>query len=105
MKIGIIGAMKIEVEKLCNMAENIKKERLHRLSQQQDVIKRGLLESYVCKTDMVEVLFESFDGEYILGHTPNFIEVKVKSECARSNQLLAVKPISTDGEYVFAKII
>lgn len=26
MKIGIIGAMKIEVEKLCSMAENVKKE-------------------------------------------------------------------------------
>ena len=28
MKIGIIGAMKIEVEKLCSMAENIKKEKV-----------------------------------------------------------------------------
>ena len=27
MKIGIIGAMKIEVEKLCSMAENVKKEK------------------------------------------------------------------------------
>lgn len=28
MKIGIIGAMKIEVEKLCDMAENVKKEKI-----------------------------------------------------------------------------
>ena len=28
MKIGIIGAMKIEVEKLCSMAENVKKEKV-----------------------------------------------------------------------------
>lgn len=28
MKIGIIGAMKIEVEKLCSMAENVKKEKI-----------------------------------------------------------------------------
>ena len=28
MRIGIIGAMKIEVEKLCSMAENIKKEKV-----------------------------------------------------------------------------
>lgn len=28
MKIGIIGAMKIEVEKLCSMAENVKREKI-----------------------------------------------------------------------------
>ncbi|MBQ2376844.1 MAG: hypothetical protein II297_00430 [Clostridia bacterium] len=28
MKIGIIGAMKIEVEKLCSMAGNVKKEKV-----------------------------------------------------------------------------
>ena len=28
MKIGIIGAMKIEVEKICSMAENVKKEKV-----------------------------------------------------------------------------
>jgi len=58
--------------------ENIKKERLHMLESQQKAIKKELLENFVLSNAKTEVLFESYDGEYISGHTPNFIEVKVK---------------------------
>ena len=85
--------------------ENIKKERLHILEAQQKIIKKELLESFVLSNESTEVLFESYDGEYILGHTPNFIEVKVKSNAPRGNEILNVKPTHTDGEYVYAEII
>ena len=85
--------------------ENIKKERLHILEAQQKIIKKELLESFVLSNESTEVLFESYDGEYILGHTPNFIEVKVNSNAPRGNEILNVKPTHTDGEYVYAEII
>lgn len=85
--------------------EAIKKERLHMLEEQQKMIKRKLLGDFILNNGSTEVLFESYDGEYILGHTPNFIEVKVKSDLARGNQILNVKMTHTDGEYVFGEII
>lgn len=81
-----------------------KKERLRILAAQQQKIKEELLMSFVNKTEVVEVLFESYDGEYILGHTPNFIEVKVKSNRACGGEFIKVKPTHTDGEFVFGEI-
>jgi threonylcarbamoyladenosine tRNA methylthiotransferase MtaB len=84
--------------------EEIKKARLHALEEQQRKTKKELLNNFVCSKEYVEVLFESYDGEFILGHTPNFIEVKVKSDASCSNQILKVKPICTDGEFVFGEL-
>jgi threonylcarbamoyladenosine tRNA methylthiotransferase MtaB len=84
--------------------EEIKKARLHALEEQQRKTKKELLNNFVCSKEYVEVLFESYDGEFILGHTPNFIEVKVKSDASRSNQILKVKPICTDGKFVFGEL-
>ncbi len=85
--------------------DNVKKERLHKLEAQQAEIKKELLCSFVKETEAVEVLFESFDGEYILGHTPSFIEVKARSDRTRSGEFIKVKPTYTDGEFVFGEII
>ncbi|MBO5312915.1 MAG: tRNA (N(6)-L-threonylcarbamoyladenosine(37)-C(2))-methylthiotransferase MtaB [Clostridia bacterium] len=85
--------------------EHIKKERLHRLEALQKDIKLELLNSFISSTPSVEVLFETFDGEYICGHTPNFIEVRVKSSVPRGNELLKVKPTHTDGDYVYGDLI
>ena len=87
------------------VSEEIKKARLHVLEEQQRKTKKELLGNFVCSKEYVEVLFESYDGEFILGHTPNFIEVKVKSDASRSNQILKVKPICTDGDFVFGELI
>jgi len=85
--------------------EDVKKERLHKLTAQQKAIKRELLEEFVASSPSIEVLFESFDGEYVLGHTTNFIEVKAKSPQARSGEFLLVRPTDSDGEFVFGEII
>lgn len=92
-------------EMKCQVPDAVKKERLHRLERLQAEIKNELLYSFVEINDTVEVLFESFDGEYILGHTPNFIEVKAISNCSRSGEFITVKPTHTDGEFVFGEII
>ena len=84
--------------------EEIKKARLHRLEEMQREIKRHLLEEFINKNECVEVLFESYDGEYATGHTPNFIEVKAKSDFALGGQFKSVRILNTDGEYIYGEI-
>lgn len=84
--------------------DTVKKERLHRLEELQASIKSKLLTDFVNKNKTVEVLFESFDGEYVLGHTPNFIEVKAKSDRPHGGEFIKVKPTHTDGQLVYAEI-
>lgn len=85
--------------------EEIKKERLHKLELLQKEIKAELLSELVSKAKKTEVLFESYDGEYALGHTPNFVEFKAKSDVPLGGKLLTVKLLSTDGEYLYGELI
>ena len=85
--------------------ESVKKARLHKLEEQQAKIKQELLSNFVSNVISTEVLFETFDGEYILGHSPNFVEIKVKSNTPRGNEILLVKPTYTDGIYVYGELI
>lgn len=84
--------------------DTIKKERLHKLEAQQKQIKSNILSEFA-RRDCLEVLFESFDGEYILGHTQNFIEVKVKSNTARGGEILLVKPTDSNEDYIFGALL
>ena len=85
--------------------ENVKKERLHRLEKQQEEIKAELLKVICEKSEKLEVLFETYDGEYILGHTPDFIEVKAKSDVPYSNKILFIAPTHSDADYIYGNII
>ncbi len=84
--------------------EELKKARLHKLEEMQKVTKRHLLEKFASENEQVEVLFESYDGEYATGHTPNFIEVKAKSDFALGGQFKSVRILNTDGEYIYGEI-
>ena len=53
--------------------ECVKKERLHMLSEQQRDIRRDILNKVVDSGKELEVLCETFDGEYVTGHTDFFI--------------------------------
>ena len=85
--------------------ECIKKERLHKLSQQQSDIRREILNSIVDSGKSLEVLCESFDGEFNVGHTDNFLEVRIPSNKKINNEFVRVKPFATDGDYIYADII
>ncbi len=85
--------------------EEIKKARLHRLEAMQKEIKSKLLNEFLSKHNEVEVLFESYDGEYAIGHTPNFIELKAKSDAPQGNIIHRVKLLSTDGEFLYGEIV
>lgn len=84
--------------------DEIKKARLHRLEEMQRGIKAELLSEFLSRNETVSVLFETFDDEYAVGHTPNFIEVKAKSSCALGGRIVDVKLTGTDGEYLYGEI-
>ena len=48
---------------------------------------------------------ETFDGEFNLGHTANFLEVRIPSELKISNEFVTVKPFAADGDYIYANIV
>jgi len=87
------------------VAENVKKERLHMLEELQRDIRKDILNNVVDSGCELEVLCEAFDGEFVTGHTDNFIEVRISSNKKISNEFVKVKPFATDGDYIYAKII
>ena len=75
------------------------------LEKQQAEIKAEILKELSTKSESLEVLFETYDGEYILGHTPEFIEVKAKSDVPRGNEILKVRPVFSDDDYIYGELI
>lgn len=57
----------------------VKKERVARLSQLASEIRLDILQQKIASDLPTSVLFETFEDGYALGHTPDFIEVRVAS--------------------------
>lgn len=74
---------------------NIKHERVLLLSQKAADIRSEILDSLMGKT--VEVLFESHSSGFAYGHTPEFVEVKMRSDVTLHATTRKVKLISHDG--------
>lgn len=85
--------------------EEIKKERLHKLEALEKEIKADILQCYIDRKQPLCVLFESFDGEYNVGHSREFIEVKVKSSCNLSNKIVEVMPTYQENGLLYGEII
>ena len=79
----------------------IKEERSHKLIELSNNCEIEVLNRYIGKK--VKVLFEKQDGEYIKGHTTNYLIVKVKGEDLE-NQIKNVKIISRDGLELIGKM-
>ena len=76
--------------------EDIKKHRVHVLTEICQEVRSRMLDSIIADGEPRDVLFESFDGEYSTGHTADFIEVRVKTDCAMHGQMATVKLLSHD---------
>ena len=72
----------------------IKDKRSHKLIKLSNECEMEFLNKYI--GEKVKVLFEKQDGEYIKGHTTNYLVVKVKKN-ELENQMKDVKIISNDG--------
>lgn len=84
--------------------EQIKKDRLHILSTLQEKIKESLHSDFIKKHGYVSVLFENTVDGYACGHAPNFMEVRVKTNCDLSGKILDVKLTHSDKDFLYGNI-
>ena len=78
--------------------ENVKKERVAKLSEISREIRAEILDEKVAEGKSTEVLFETTREGYSHGHTADFIEVKVKTSKRLNGLMRSVKLISHDGD-------
>jgi hypothetical protein len=62
-------------------------------------------EDFIKKHGDVYVLFENTVDGYASGHAPNFMEVKVKTNKVLSGEILKVRLISSDKDFLYGEII
>ena len=87
------------------IAEDIKRDRVHRLSSLEAEIRADILAEYLESHGCAEVLFETYRDGVAYGHTPSFIEVSAKSDRPLGGELHTVRLISSDGEKIHGEII
>ena len=85
--------------------QQIKKKRAAELIALEGEIRSAELDRIISQGGTHKVLFESFEHGMCYGHTPDFLEVSVKSEKPLHSEVLNVKLISHNGETFFAEII
>ena len=61
-----------------------------------------ILSDTVADARTLNVLFESFDDGWAVGHTPSFLEVRVRSDRSLHGVTARVIPLATDGETITA---
>lgn len=82
--------------------QNIKKDRVKKLTQISDIIKDTLYNEQIGK--IYNVLFEKYNNKYLIGYTDNYLQVKVYSDKNLSKQVKCVKIIDKDSEYCIGEI-
>ena len=60
-------------------------------------------EKYIRK--VVEVLFEEKQGDFWVGHTKNYMVIKVKTDKDLENKSITTKVLENQGEELIGKII
>ena len=80
---------------------DIKDIRSHRLLELSSRNEKEYLNKYIGKK--LYVLFEESDGDYIKGHTQNYIMVKAKLNEEKINKIEEVKVISLENDYLIAE--
>lgn len=89
----------------CQVPENIKKERLHRLEELEREIKSEILQSFIDRKECLEVLFETYDGEFNEGHSREFIQVRAKSQCSLNNKIVKIMPTHHENGILYGDIV
>lgn len=85
--------------------QEIKKQRSAELISLEKSIRVEEFDRILAQNGTHTVLFESFENGFAYGHTPDFLEVKVKSEHPLHSEVLDVRLISHNGETFFAEIV
>lgn len=83
---------------------NVKEQRSNKLIEMSNKNEFEKNKSYIGKE--VEVLFEEAEGEYVKGHTTNYMNVKVKSDIGDiENKIIKVKIVDVDNLELIGEII
>lgn len=85
--------------------QEIKKQRSAELIALEKGIRAVEFDRILAQDETHTVLFESFENGKAYGHTPDFLEICVKSEKPLHSEVLSVKLISHNGETFFAEIV
>ncbi len=93
----------------CSMQGQIageeKTRRVHSLSSAAQETRRSLLDEACASKKICEVLFETFENGFVYGHTPDFLEVAVKSDSPLHAETRKVRLTHTDGNVCFGAIV
>ena len=81
---------------------NIAEERSEKLIKLSEKNMKMYNEKYIGR--VVEVLFEEKQGEYWIGHTRNYMVVKVKTDKDLENLIITTKVLKNQGEELIGKI-
>lgn len=93
-----------KAEKMKNqITPEIKEERSKILLELSDKNEKEYLQSYIGKK--LSVLFEEREGDYLKGHTSNYLMVKVKTEKDLLNNINCVLSTGVDDFEVLGEII
>lgn len=79
------------------LQESVKHDRVRVLSSISAEVRAQILDNKIKSGESAQVLFESREGEYAYGHTPDFIEVRVKCRDNMHGQIKNVTLLSHDG--------
>ena len=82
---------------------NIAEERSEKLIKLSEKNMKMYNEKYIGRE--VEVLFEEKQGEYWIGHTRNYMVVKVKTDKDLENEIITTKVLKNQGEELIGKIV
>ena len=85
--------------------QEIKKNRSAELIALEKEIRAREFDRILAQNDLHTVLFESFENGFAYGHTPDFLEICVKSERPLHSAVFDVKLINHNGETFFAEIV
>ena len=93
----------------CSMQGQIageeKTRRVHCLSDAAEETRRALLDEACASNKICEVLFETFENGFAYGHTPDFLEVAVKSDAPLHAETHKVRLTHTDGNLCFSEFV
>ena len=93
----------------CSMQGQIageeKTRRVHVLSDAAQKTRLTLLENACSSSKLCEVLFETHENGFVYGHTPDFLEVAVKSAIPLHAETRKVRLTHTDGNICFGELV
>ena len=76
------------------ISQDEKHRRLHVLEESAHASRLNVLRAELQSDKTKQVLFETYDGKYAYGHTDNFLEVAVMSDCDLKSKISALEALS-----------